>query len=162
MEKNIQNCISQCKGSLFYGIFRFFIIWMCITPIMFFSVGWWSIPLGMATSLLLLLLVSDNSYYFTYQETTTDIKVNINTITPNTTKTKTRLSYITLEISTWVDKDDPRNFSGEDEFVCQVQQIDGRSGKGIELILPASQVFKKQKYFWKQTFKPIDKSECFS
>ena len=135
---------------------------MCITPIGFFSFGWLSIPLGLGVSLLL-VLISEGSYYFTYQETTTSIKVNINTITPNTSKTKTKLSYIIIsDISTWVDKDDPRNFSGEDEFVCQVQQIDGRSGKGIELILPASQVFKKQKYFWKQTFKPIDKSECFS
>jgi len=158
MEKNIEKCISKCKTDLFFGIFRFFIIWMCITPIGFFSVGWWSIPLGLVMSLLL-VLISDSSYYFTYQETTTDIKVNINTITPNTSKTKTKLSFITLDLTTWVDEDNSLNTSGEDEFICQVKQIDGRSGKGIELILPGSQIYKTQKYFWKQTFKPIDKSE---
>lgn len=77
------------------------------------------------------------------------METNPNTVITdsNIGKTEFKLGYICLKI---IGDSDTKGYS-----VCKITHIDGKYVEGVNMILPNSEIFKKQKFYWKQTFKPI-------
>jgi hypothetical protein len=99
---------------------------------------------------LIVILVNRETFYFTFQEIETILEISgTQQVTKEyTTKSSIkRLEFLRVkvkEIGT-----DPN------KVVCHVTHIGEKYVNDLHMVLPKSQIYKRNKFFWKQTFKPI-------
>lgn len=151
MEKKIKKCVSECRWN--FGIQIFMVLGFTfvfgILGLMA-TLSWWSIPISFVLANIMVFINTNNSY-FSFQEISTSVRVET---TPNNIladsnigKSEFKLGYVSLEILGDSDT--------EGKSVCKITHIDGKYVEGVNIIIPKSEIFKKEKFYWKQSFKPI-------
>lgn len=155
MENNIKKGITQCKYSFWRDLVGFTLLTIVMVICMYGAAHWsliLSILSGIGLSLFMILL-NRETYYFTYQEIETKLQVDSESTEKKyhqITSSVKKLEFLVLKIKE-LDSDSTK-------IACQIMYVDKRyvGNSNMVTVLPKSEIFKINKFFWKQTFKSIE------
>jgi hypothetical protein len=156
MENNIKKGITQCKFHFWADLIGFTLLAM-VTAICMYGAAHWSLILSILCGVglcLFMILLNRETYYFTYQEIETKLQVDgkqqITDKEYQLTSSVKKLEFLELKLKE-LDSDPTKT-------ACQIMYVDKRyvGNSNMVTVLPKSEIFKINKFFWKQTFKSIE------